>query len=403
MGEDGLFVLEERRDGEPYRLIIVVNERGGPVQVSGKDMRADMGEGGGPLYVYAEGGTFGFGRRNGGTRNLVHLELQDKGFDVTRENGGTRNLAVLDADSILSGELNRLETDHPDVAQWLRGGLEQITPYFLEREEPSEVRTENRSSYQSSAVAYLATGGYYSIFETSSPQPSASLLPPSQTISDRELDLSGTLTFDLRGGLHYLAHGLITDSSAVAFVQDAIQNYAEHLDATSYGLMLRLAGALEADSAKADALVAVAGVLPEDAGLREAYMRVAGTIQDEVLRRRALDALTTQQGSTGLEEMPVLAEALFLQADAQPSDQSPEAQPLYEEARAYCTGEKRAEKGMFNTEFTMLTVQPDADTEFFIKPDYGLPVQTCVERFLTDPSFRERLKNPSYEDFLLGH
>ena len=51
----------------------------------------------------------------------------------------------------------------------------------------------------------------------------------------------------------------------------------------------------------------------------------------------------------------------------------------------------------------MLTVQPDADTEFFIKPDYGPPVQTCVERFLTDPNFRERLKNPSQEDFLLGH
>ena len=274
----GCLCSRKRRNGEPYRLIIVVNERGGPVQVSGKDVRDRMSGGGGPFYVYAEGGT----------------------FDLGQGNGSARNLAVQDADLILSGELNRLETDHPDVAQWLRGGLEQVVPYFLRREEPSEAGTEKSTSYQSSDIAYLATGGYYSIFETSSPQPSASLLPPSQTISGH-LDLSGALTFDLWGGLHYLAHGLITDSDAVSFVQDATQNYAEHLDATSYSLMLRLAGALETDSAKADALVAVAGVLPEDAGLRAEYRRVALTLEDEALQRKALDALVSPQGSTGLE------------------------------------------------------------------------------------------------------
>ena len=41
VGEDGLFVLEERRNGEPYRLLIIMGERGGPIEtrISGEDIR----------------------------------------------------------------------------------------------------------------------------------------------------------------------------------------------------------------------------------------------------------------------------------------------------------------------------------------------------------------------------
>ena len=112
--------------------------------------------------------------------------------------------------------------------------------------------------------------------------------------------------------------------------------------------------------------------------------------------------LATEAYQDTLAEAISRAVLTFLQADAQPDVQSPEVRPLYEEARAYCTGEKSAESGFFDTSFTMLTVQPDADKEFFIKPGFDELVQTCVRRFVADPDFRERLKNPSERDFLLG-
>ena len=94
------------------------------------------------------------------------------------------------------------------------------------------------------------------------------------------------------------------------------------------------------------------------------------------------------------------ARLLFPHAEDAPFGSQNPVQPLYDEARAYCNGEKTLD-GVFDTYFTMLTARPDADTDFFIKPDVENLVQTCVERFITDSDFRERFRNPSERDFLL--
>ena len=91
----------------------------------------------------------------------------------------------------------------------------------------------------------------------------------------------------------------------------------------------------------------------------EAYQdTLAEAISRAVLTFLRVDAQPGVRGLVpGLEDTQnVLAEAmrqaklLFLQADAPSGVQSPEVQPLYEEARAYCTGAKGAEKGMFGTQ-----------------------------------------------------
>ena len=422
------------------------------------------------------------------------------------------------------------------------------------------------------------------------------------TLSDR----SEFIASDLQRALHYAAHNLIGNVNALGYIRDLTEHFATDMNSDDYALMLQIVAQLSAESPKADALVAIAKVLPEDTKLREEYRRVTGTIEDEALQRRALDALTTSQGSAGLEVVldaghggalggasgyadedevvlavaqkvasrlaaagvrvimtresdtalsktftedldarlaritpdtdafislhanasdnplttgietfvasnfetegleaatlalaeelqaelagadapdkgvnrspyyllerasvpavivelgyvtnpeegarlttetyqSALAEAIsravltFLQLDEQPGVRSsvpglegvyraltetvnrarlllPHAedapfgnqdpvQLLYDEALTYCTGRKSVEHEFFDSSFTMLTAQPDADTDFFIEPGMEPLVQTCVERFLINPDFRERLKNPSYEDFLLG-
>ena len=586
VGVNGLFVLEERRNGEPYRLLIVLDERGGPVRVSGEEMGIMNGSGG-PFYIYAEGGTFDLGRRN----------------------GSGRSLAVEDAKLILSGELGRLARDHPEVAQWLQGGLEQTVARQAERSAQTAPGEEPLAS-TASATGFLAGGdGYYSLFKEISPGLNGSLIPlPQMWGTETPTDVSGVVTFGLWRALHYLTQNLTTDENVVTFIRDITENYESDLTEVENALMLKVAAEFRTESAKADALVAVAGVLPEDAALRAEYRRVALTLEDESLRRKALDALQSSQGSVpglevvldaghggalggasgyadedevtlavaekvaarleaagvrvvvtreedaalgstpeedldarlahitpdtdafislhanasddpltggietflasefetgeleaatlelaeglqaglagtgasdrGVKRSPydllkqasvpaviielgfvtnpkegaklasetyqdTLAEAIsravlaFLRVNPQPNlrgsvpgladvhgtlaetmnrarlllphaedapfgNQNSDVQPLYGEARAHCTGERFEGRTSSDASFTMLAPRPDADTEFFIEPGFDELIQTCVRRFVADPDFRERLKNPSEKDFLLG-
>ena len=582
VGEDGLFVLEERRNRQPYRLLVVMSENNLPLQTTAETIEYSVAGSGGPSFIYAEGGD-------------IKLKKDDSGNFT----------AVEGAELIILGDLNDLKTDRPEIARWLQGGLEQTVARVANTEDMSKA-IKDPSVSLALATGTLENGqGFWSLFKGPiSPLPAyigrLSEADEVMTLSDR----SEFIASDLQRALHYTAHNLVGNVNALGYIRDLTEHFATDMISDDYMLMLQIVAQLSAESPKADALVAIAKVLPEDMGLREEYRRVAGTIEDEALQRRALDALTTPQGSTGLEVVldaghggvlrgasgyadedevvlavaekvaarlaaagvkvvmtresdtalgdtptedldarlaritpdtaafislhanasdnsltkgtetfvasnfetegleaatlalagglqaelvgadapskgvnrspyyllerasvpavivelgyvtnpeegakltteayqDTLAEAIsravltFLQIDEQPGvrgsvpgleevyralaetmnrarllfphaedapfgSQNP-VQPLYDEARAYCNGEKTVD-GVFDTYFTMLTARPDADTDFFIKPDVENLVQTCVERFITDSDFRERFRNPSERDFLL--
>ena len=388
VGEDGVFVLEERRNGQPYRLLIVIGEGNIPFQTTAENAVFSTGRSGGePSYIYAEGGGFALAK-----------------------NGSGRRTTIEGAKSITMSSFAELEMAHPEIARWLQGGLEQTVARIADTEDTSKAIKDPSVSLALATGTLENEHGFWSLFKGPiSPLPAyigrLSEADEVTTLSDR----SEVIASDLQRALHYAAHNLIGNVNALGYIRDLTEHFATDMNSDDYTLMLQIAAQLSAESPKADALVAIAKVLPEDTELREEYRRVAGTIEDEALQHRALDALTTSQGSTGLEgvyrtltETVNRAGLLLPHAEDAPfGDQNP-VQPLYNEALAYCTGKKSVEHEFFDSSFTMLTAQPDADTEFFIEPGMEPLVQTCVERFLINPDFRERLKNPSYKDFLLG-
>ena len=570
VGVNGLFVLEERLNSKPYRLLVVTGNGDGT-----------------PDYTYVKEGTF-------------ELERGTSTFDSFTVEGSLVS-TMLDPSS--------LATNHPEIAQWLEDALEQTVARETERSAATTPGEDPLASL-ASAVGFLANGdGYYSLLKEISPGVNGPLTPLSQMWgTEMPADVSGVVIFGLWRALHYLTHNLTTDEDVVAFIRDVIENYADNLAEVEGVLMLEVAAEFRTESAKADALVAVAGVLPEDAALRAEYRRVALTLEDESLRRKALDALQSSQGSVpglevvldaghggalggasgyadedavalavaekvaarleaagvrvvvtreedatlgstpeedldarlahitpdtdafislhanasddpltggietflasefetgeleaatlelaeglqaglagtgasdrGVKRSPydllkqasvpaviielgfvtnpkegaklasetyqdTLAEAIsravlaFLRVNPQPNlrgsvpgladvhgtlaetmnrarlllphaedapfgNQNSDVQPLYGEARAHCTGERFEGRTSSDASFTMLAPRPDADTEFFIEPGFDELIQTCVRRFVADPDFRERLKNPSEKDFLLG-
>ena len=64
--EDGVFVLEERRNGQPYRLLMVMGRDDLPVQTTAEKTEYLVGESGGPSFIYAEGGEADFNRNGSG-------------------------------------------------------------------------------------------------------------------------------------------------------------------------------------------------------------------------------------------------------------------------------------------------------------------------------------------------
>ena len=77
--------------------------------------------------------------------------------------------------------------------------------------------------------------------------------------------------------------------------------------------------------------------------------------------------LTTETYQNTLAEAISRAVLTFLQLDPQSGAQSGGVQPLYDEARAYCTGEKFSESALSIIPYTMLTERLDTGTEFFYR------------------------------------
>ncbi len=255
VGEDGLFVLEERRNGQPYRLLVVTGNGDGT-----------------PGYTYVKEGTF-------------ELERGTSTFDSFTVEG-----------SVVSTMLgpSRLAISHPEIAQWLEDALEQTVSRQAERSAQTAPGEEPLASL-ASATGFLAGGdGYYSLFKEISPGLNGSLMPLSQMWgTETPTDVSGVVTFGLWRALHYLTQNLTTDENVVTFIRDITENYAGDLTEAENALMLKVAAEFRTESAKADAIFAIAGVLPEDAGLRAEYRRVALTLEDEALQREALDAFVS--------------------------------------------------------------------------------------------------------------
>ena len=246
VGENGLFVLEERRNLQPYRLLIIgKNDLYFPN--TAEEMAYLTGENGERSFVYAEGGEINFKRNGSG--NITTVE---------------------GADLIIFDSLAGLKTDHPDIARWLQEGLEQSVAELVEAKSSAGAANEDPLASLVGAVRPLPNeAGHYSLHKAAS---SASLahLPRLARVSWSETnpEVYETIIYELRRGLHLLAHGLISDYNAMTFVQDSTRDYTDYLDETSYALMLWAAEELATESAKAKVLIAVAGVLPEDAELK---------------------------------------------------------------------------------------------------------------------------------------
>ena len=150
--------------------------------------------------------------------------------------------------------------DHPDIARWLEGGLEQTVAQVVRERQADTPEGEDPIASLAAATGYLNQEegrplpgeGYYSLVKEISSGLSGTLMPPSYVWRPEDSpDPAGDITFTLWGAQHYLAHNLTTDEDVLEVIRVVTEDNAENLNEPIDLLLLKVAAEFRTDSAKA--------------------------------------------------------------------------------------------------------------------------------------------------------